>query len=78
MSVVDRVVASVSLEYRVGQSEILGKSRLKGIVDARREALRRLYAVHGRRTPELAKAFGMKHTSVRHHLLVAGVRMGRR
>ncbi len=38
--------------------------------------MRKLYVEHGRKTPELAELFDCLATSVRHHLIAAGVELG--
>lgn len=63
-----RLVETYAIELKVSAKEVLGKSRLKYIVDARREAMRRLYVDQGRNTPEIAEVFGCRDTSVQHHL----------
>jgi len=71
-----RVIDAVAEETRIPAREILGKSRLRPIVMARRKAMRKLYVEHGRKTPELAELFDCLATSVRHHLIAAGVELG--
>ncbi len=68
-----RVVDAVSKETNVPARDILGKSRLQTVVLARREAMKRMYIECRRNTPEIAKFFGVRPTSVRHHLITAGV-----
>lgn len=62
----------------ISAAEILGKSRQAPIVRARRETMKRLYLSRNMATPALGEAFGMAPNNVRHHLLAAGVKLGRR
>lgn len=68
-----RVVDAVSQELDVSARDILSKSRLAHIVEARRESMRRMYVDCRRNTPEIADVFGVRPTSVRHHLRAVGI-----
>ena len=68
-----RVVEEVADELGVPAREILGRSRIARTVTARREAMRRLYIDKRMNTPAIAQVFGVRHTSVRHHLRTVGI-----
>lgn len=78
MTPAQRVVADVSNDTGIAVAEILGKSRLGPVVKARRETMRRLYVDRKHNTPAIAEMFKMRAHCVRHHLMAAGVTLGRR
>ena len=69
-----RVVEEEAARAGVRSTDILGKSRLAGLVEVRRATICRLYLEKHMNTLAIATLFSCRATSVRHHLRAAGVR----
>ena len=59
-----QIITSICDEFDVGPAELVGRSRKKLIMQARKEAYRRLKDEVGLSTNMIARLFGRDHSSV--------------
>ena len=68
-----RIIAEVGKETGLSSAVILGRSRIKPVILARREAIRRLVEQKPHLSyPMIAKVFGTDHGSIIDHVRKAG------
>ena len=62
------IIRGVCRRYGIKRADLLGRSRRAYLEQARREAMRTLSDKVGLSSPEIARIFGIHHTSVLYHL----------
>jgi len=68
---VAQIIAQVAREAGLTPADILGRSRLKPVVEARQEAMCRAREMTGQSLPQIGCSFGRDHKTVLHGCRVA-------
>jgi chromosomal replication initiation ATPase DnaA len=72
------IVDQVAFWHGVTSADIFGKSKMRGFVIPRRDAICAIVRNWPHRSyPEVGRFFGLDHSTIQHHLEVAGVKVPR-
>ena len=62
------IISSAAIQFGVSTKEIYGRSRMKHVVRARKQAIRDVRSYTKLSLPAIGRIFGLDHTTVKHHV----------